>query len=99
MATRMFCQDDPFFKAILDVRKWYDVRSTVDSQGRGTAEPVIRIEIRSDTSETIRYRHNTKPSPAFDPVAPTFKILEEKLRWRIVTAHYDIEPPIGEFKV
>ncbi|KAL6910289.1 hypothetical protein GGI43DRAFT_427019 [Trichoderma evansii] len=99
MATRMFCQEDPFFKAILDVRNWYDARSTIDSQAQGTAEPVIRIEIRSDNNEAIGYRHNVKPSPTFNPVALTFKVLEEKLQLRIVTAHYDIEPPIGEFKV
>ncbi|KAM0245164.1 hypothetical protein ACHAQJ_010627 [Trichoderma viride] len=97
IATRLFCQDDPFFKAILDVRNWYEMPPTGNQNQRPTS-PVIKIEIRNDNSGAIGYRHNFRPSAAFDPVALTLQVLEKKLRWRIVNAHYDIESPIGEFE-
>jgi hypothetical protein len=100
IATRLFCQDDPFFKAILDVGNWYKMLPTGDQSGKDqkTTAPVVKIEVRNDNSEAIGYRHNVRPSSTFDPVALTFRVLEKKLRWRIVNAHYDIEDPIGEFE-
>ncbi|KAL7937374.1 hypothetical protein V8C35DRAFT_320285 [Trichoderma chlorosporum] len=96
MATRLFCQDDPFFRAILDVSNWYEVPPTASSSQRKKS-PNFKIELRSNKNDAIGYRHNVRPSAAFDPVALTFKVLENRLKWRIVSAHYDIESPVGKF--
>ncbi|KAL7795150.1 hypothetical protein V8C37DRAFT_374665 [Trichoderma ceciliae] len=97
MATRLFCQDDPFFKAILDVGNWYEIPATVSEDEQKATAPNFKIELRNDNSGAIGYRHNVRPSAAFDPVGLTFKVLESRLKWRIVNAHYDIESPVGKF--
>ncbi|KAH6610130.1 hypothetical protein Trco_000150 [Trichoderma cornu-damae] len=106
MATRLFCQDDPFFKAILNVGNWYEMPSTAGRNRKTATAPNFKIELRNHNknnknnknSEAIGYRHNARPSAAFDPVALTLKVLESKLKWRIVSAHYDIESPVGKFE-
>ncbi|KAK0767018.1 hypothetical protein N5P37_000748 [Trichoderma harzianum] len=97
MATRLFCQDDPFFKAILDVGNWYKIPATSDSNPQKAKAPNFKIELRSDKSEAIGYQHRVRPSAKFNPVELTFKVLESRLKWRIVSAHYDIESPTGKF--
>lgn len=59
--------------------------------------PNFKIELRSNNSEAIGYRHNARPSATFDPVGLTFQVLESRLKWRIVNAHYDVESPVGKF--
>ncbi|KAL6826788.1 hypothetical protein J3E69DRAFT_380160 [Trichoderma sp. SZMC 28015] len=97
MATRLFCQDDPFFKAILDVGNWYKIPATTDSNPRKARAPNFKIELRKDNSEAIGYQHKVKPSATFNPVELTFQALESRLKWRIASAHYDVESPIGKF--
>ncbi|KKP01785.1 hypothetical protein THAR02_06124 [Trichoderma harzianum] len=97
MAIRLFCQDDPFFKAILDVGNWYKILATTDSNSQKAKSPNFKIELRSDKSEAIGYRHNVEPSATFNPVELTLKVLESRLKLRIASAHYDIESPIGKF--
>ncbi|KAL6801764.1 hypothetical protein J3E68DRAFT_434835 [Trichoderma sp. SZMC 28012] len=93
----MEVEDDPFFKAILDVGNWYKIPATTDSNPRKVRAPNFKIELRRDNSEAIGYRHNVKPSATFNPVELTFRVLESRLKWRIASAHYDIESPIGKF--
>lgn len=97
MATRLFCQDDPFFEAILDVGNWYKIPATTDSNPPKAKAPNFKIELRRDKSGAIGYRHNVKPSATFNPVELTFKVLESRLKWRIASAHYDIGSPTGKF--
>ncbi|PNP50741.1 hypothetical protein THARTR1_08362 [Trichoderma harzianum] len=97
MATRLFCQDDPFFKAILDVGNRYKIPATADSNPQKAKSPNFKIELRRDNTEAIGYRHKVRPSATFNPVELTFKVLESRLKWRIASAHYDVESPIGKF--
>ncbi|KAF3069498.1 hypothetical protein CFAM422_007198 [Trichoderma lentiforme] len=97
MATRLFCQDDPFFKAILDVGNWYKIPATTDSNPQKARAPNFKIELRKDNCEAIGYQHKFRPSATFNSVELTFKVLESRLKWRIASAHYDVESPIGNF--
>ncbi|KAL6699029.1 hypothetical protein J3F84DRAFT_405911 [Trichoderma pleuroticola] len=97
MATRLFCQDDPFFKAILDVGNWYKIPAAAEANPQKAKSPNFKIELRRDNSEAIGYRHKVRPSATFNPVELTFKVLESRLKWRIASAHYDVESPIGKF--
>ncbi|RFU76815.1 hypothetical protein TARUN_5401 [Trichoderma arundinaceum] len=97
IATRLFCLDDPFFKAILDVRNWYEISAGTDQDSQKPYTPNFKIELRKDKRNAIGYRHNARPSATFNPVKLTFKVLESRLKWRIVNAHYDIESPVGKF--
>ncbi|OPB42523.1 hypothetical protein A0O28_0036400 [Trichoderma guizhouense] len=97
MATRLFYQDDPFFKAVLDVGNWYKIPVTTNSKHQKAKTPSFKIELRRDKSEAIGYRHKIRPSATFNPMELTFKVLESRLKWRIASAHYDVESPIGKF--
>lgn len=71
--------------------------ATTDQNQQKSAAPNFKIDLRRDNNEAIGYRHNVRPSAAFDPVGLTLRVLESRLKWRIVNAHYDIESPVGTF--
>ncbi|KAL7912690.1 hypothetical protein GGI35DRAFT_491168 [Trichoderma velutinum] len=85
-ATRLFCQDDPFFKAILDVGNWYKTPTTTELNPQKAKSPNFKFELRGDNSEAIGYQHNL-----------TFTVLESRLKWRVASAHNDVETHIGKF--
>ncbi|KAK4067136.1 uncharacterized protein Triagg1_7864 [Trichoderma aggressivum f. europaeum] len=81
----------------LDMEVEYKIPETAEANPQKAKSPNFKIELRRDNSEAIGYRHKIRPSAKFNPMELTFKVLESRLKWRIASAHYDVESTIGKF--
>ncbi|KFA78805.1 hypothetical protein S40288_05503 [Stachybotrys chartarum IBT 40288] len=81
LATKLLTVDEPFFKALSDIRHWCFVDPSLDPRPHGQEreqQPRVKFKLNPDPSETI-CSTIPLPSSSFDPIANNQILLEKEL--------------------